>query len=164
MLYYLLIISGVVFIIYIVIKNNITPEWLTSVGTCGAVVVALFKDNISKFWNKVKLEISYPHPLEEDTVKACDETHNIRASRYFTKLQVKNNSKNCCAEKISCWIDKISVKTTVGQYQDLPIIHEEIKLNKDLIYPQRKLDICLFEISMENSFENNETSILPKKI
>jgi hypothetical protein len=57
------------------VKKRILRERIllfTAFGTIGAVIVALFKDDISKWRNKVKLEISSNFCLKEETFEADD--------------------------------------------------------------------------------------------
>jgi hypothetical protein len=135
---------------------NTIASILTAVATIGAVIVALFKDDISQWRNRVKLEVSDPVDLKENTIEADETTHNnTKASKYFTELQIKNNSNRGLAE-ISCCIGKLSVVNKVKGEEELRL-DERSELKKFAIYPQTKLYIRILEISnSENSSNNNE--------
>lgn len=88
-------------------KAGIT-EWLTAIGTVGAVIIAIFHDFLLDFWYKPKLNI-YMDKSAPDCVKsflhsevaiatAAGTTQNIEG--YFIRLRVKNEgrSKADCVE------------------------------------------------------------------
>jgi hypothetical protein len=107
--------------------NDLYTRIISIVGTCVtilAVIVALFKEDIRKIWDKASLEVSFKEDISFNEV-LDNETignNNYRAKKYETGLTIKNTGSQAAK---SCEIFLESLQFQSDEFAS----HQEIQLN-----------------------------------
>ena len=128
----------------------ITPDWLTAIGTVGAVLVALFYKPLLSWWNRPKIKIQY-----KDTPPFRDEIEDSSSSSTPTKRMVirvcVTNSGKYTVEHAVLNIDEYYAKRKDGKYVQKLFTPRQFKdcnnAKFNVVAPQLKyyLDIALIQ-------------------
>lgn len=124
---------------------------IQAIGTVGAVIIALFSDNIKNYFRKPKLDISLH---SNDLIEELDNCNgeNRKAKRYHNSVDVFNKG-NINAESCEIYIDSILFKG-LGMQNSIELLQSEHllywsgneKRNNTYIPVQGKKSFQLYEI------------------
>lgn len=132
------------------IWSQIIPNWLTAIGTIGAVLVALFYKPFLTWWNRPKIDIQY-----KDEPPFRDEIEDTSSSSTPVKRMVIHvcvtNSGKYTAEHAVLNIDEYYSKRADGSYVQKLFTPRRFKdcnnANLNVVAPQLKyyIDIALIQ-------------------
>jgi hypothetical protein len=99
----------------------ITPDWITAIasliaafGTVGAVVVALFRDQIYDLLQPTRVSLSIRDPAGEPTVSNKDRA-------YMFHFRLKNNSRHRTLSECRLLLTEVSRLTQEGKWRVTPL-------------------------------------------
>ena len=95
--------------------TDVIPNWLSSIGTIGAVLVALFQRRISVFINRPKIKISCANssPFVEEIISNKDSSTDEK--EMIIRVLVENTGRTTadhCVVNIDCYYEKRSSDDT----------------------------------------------------
>lgn len=143
-------------------KEELT-NWLTAIGTIGAVLVALFKDSIARWWYRPKIEISYKHthPFKEEKEDAS--SSSSLKKRLVIRVCIENRGKSI-ADNVVINTDEYYFQRGDNNYVRklfTPKIFRDCnnaKLSVVAPYLKYYIDVATIEEYEENSVNENNDS------
>ena len=148
---------------------NYCVNTIQAIGTVGAIIVALFSDNIKNYFRKPKLDISLH---SNDLIEELDNCNGARkAKRYHNSVDIFNKG-NINAENCEIYIDSILFRG-LGMQNSIELLQSEQllywsgneKRNNTYIPVQGKKSFQIYEIfppEEQGTPEGNTSKVPPQ--
>lgn len=95
--------------------SHIITEWLTAIGTAGAVIIAVLSRPIRNWWNKPKIDISCTKKEPCLVEKGGESSNSDNDKRLVMRIKVVNEG-NYNATYSAIYVDSYYKKRTDGKY------------------------------------------------
>lgn len=149
---------------------------LSAMVTFLAVIVALFKEDIRKFWVFSKIDVSIPtesfyEVLKGNISETPDDNQILEAEKYHCKIQIQNKG-NITAQDVEIYLE--SLTHTSSNYPNpqridtlgIPLNWSTGNENRINIAPEGKKELCIVELKapVNQSNPNGLNENLPSKL
>lgn len=105
--------------------QEVIPNWLTAIGTVGAVVVALFQKPFSRWFNRPKIKVNCINQVPYTEVIAINTDSSSKENELKIRVKVENEGKssaNHCIVNVDCYYEKRKNEESYVKKEFAPIL------------------------------------------
>lgn len=112
---------------------DVIPNWLSAIGTCGAVVVALFHKSIKNYVNRPKIDMIFEQKKPYVENVNCSTQSSTPEEQKFIRVRLKNDGKNTAEHSLVVVDHYFEKRNSESSYCEMPITPIQIKDYKNSI-------------------------------